>query len=623
MVAALARQLDQLQQPLLERVGPQLDRAEDDLWAGVGPAGRAPLLVELVGVVGDEVAALPVAVEHGGELGDDVGVAGCRGPHVPLEPGHLRRVGEVRRADVGGREAGPAVEDPRLGVQARRAEVVGDAHLGAEVDELVERRGARSSRCRSSSGPATARRPRSGGAGVEQRGDPAAPDEGHHDVDRVGRLDLRAQLVPQRRVRPARWSAASCRAAGSAARRSARACRRGCGGGARAAPSPDRPERAAVRRHELAQAIEERSGHPKPDPTRSSSLTSSRARSIWRLTCQAIRSEASALFSGRSLTTSGAARQSSTALKPSVTSSSYRPGPSSATPDVTRWVPPVGRPRGTSEDARKPSPIAADRPVRTGCCMERSAEWLRNARWGAGRCGWHHDSMAEPVRNRRSTVDLDDEDVEGAIERMAGRDLDRGRDAEHVYDTLTWGEGPSRIDQAGVQRWLWYELPTKYMTDEPGYMTRLAAVAAELFDELGLGAYAEICRSQVTAGVHAAFDRSRGDGFAAMRKALASSGIDPPDLDSFAWGQVMGTEEAMARRRRRAPWRRRSRMASSSSVAGAGGPVSGWSPSGSSTATIRVSPGRRGGQRSSPNGSAPGSTRRRCVRPISVGAERA
>ncbi len=155
--------------------------------------------------------------------------------------------------------------------------------------------------------------------------------------------------------------------------------------------------------------------------------------------------------------------------------------------------------------------------------------------------------MAEPVRNRRSTVDLDDEDVRGAIERMAGRDLDRGRDAQHVYDTLTWGEGPTRIDQAGLQRWLWYELPTKYMTDEPGYMTRLAAVAAELFDELGLGAYAEICRSMLTAGVHAAFDRSRDDGFAAMRKALASSGIDPPDLDSFVWGQVMGVEEATAR----------------------------------------------------------------------------
>ena len=43
-------------------------------------------------------------------------------------------------------------------------------------------------------------RPRSGGEGVEQRSDAAAADERHDDVDRVGRLDLRAQLVPQARL---------------------------------------------------------------------------------------------------------------------------------------------------------------------------------------------------------------------------------------------------------------------------------------------------------------------------------------------------------------------------------------------------------------------------------------
>ena len=31
------------------------------------------------------------------------------------------------------------MEHPRLGVQAGRAEVVGDAHVGTEVDELIER----------------------------------------------------------------------------------------------------------------------------------------------------------------------------------------------------------------------------------------------------------------------------------------------------------------------------------------------------------------------------------------------------------------------------------------------------------------------------------------------------
>lgn len=83
--------------------------------------------------------------------------------------------------------------------------------------------------------------------------------------------------------------------------------------------------------------------------------------------------------------------------------------------------------------------------------------------------------MVEPVRNRRSAIELDDQDVDCAIARIAGRDLDRSRDAQHVFSTLTWGEGPGQIDQSAVQPWLWYQLPTKYFTDEPGYMTRLAA----------------------------------------------------------------------------------------------------------------------------------------------------
>lgn len=153
----------------------------------------------------------------------------------------------------------------------------------------------------------------------------------------------------------------------------------------------------------------------------------------------------------------------------------------------------------------------------------------------------------EPTRNRRSALDLSEADVHEAIRRIALRDPGAAREAHHIYDTLTWGEGPGQIRQSGVQDWLWYRLPTKYLTDEPGYMTRLAAMAAELFDELGLDAYAALCRSSTTAGVHAAFDRSHADGFAAMHKAMDVSGIEPPNLDDFAWGQVMGTEEAMAR----------------------------------------------------------------------------
>ena len=113
--------------------------------------------------------------------------------------------------------------------------------------------------------------------------------------------------------------------------------------------------------------------------------------------------------------------------------------------------------------------------------------------------------MPPVVRNRRSPWDLSDHDVTAAFARLRERDEDLGREAEDVYGTLTWGEGPGQIRRAGVQEWLWYRVPTKYLTDEVGYMGRLAEAAAALFDELGLDAYAALCRSEVTAGVHAAF----------------------------------------------------------------------------------------------------------------------
>ena len=96
VMTTLPREFDEFEQPFLERVRPQLDRAEDHVRAAVGAAGPLPLIVELVWVVGNEVAGLPVAVEHGAELGNDVRVAGGRCSNVPLQPRHLRRVGEIR-----------------------------------------------------------------------------------------------------------------------------------------------------------------------------------------------------------------------------------------------------------------------------------------------------------------------------------------------------------------------------------------------------------------------------------------------------------------------------------------------------------------------------------------------
>ncbi|MEO6989169.1 MAG: hypothetical protein ABI239_11040 [Aquihabitans sp.] len=155
--------------------------------------------------------------------------------------------------------------------------------------------------------------------------------------------------------------------------------------------------------------------------------------------------------------------------------------------------------------------------------------------------------MVDPVRNQRLPTELKESDVDAALARIEQRDAARARDGAHVYETLTWGEGPGALTQHGVQDWLWYRLPTKYLTDEPVYMGRMAEIAAELFDELELDWYAAICRSETTAEVHRAFDRSDETGLTAMSKAMDESGIRPPDLDDFQWGQIMGIEESNAR----------------------------------------------------------------------------
>ena len=82
MVAALARESDFLEQPFLEGLRPELDRAHDErVDALICPRG---LLSEHVGVVRDEVAAVPVALENRGDLVNHVRVAGAGDADVPF-----------------------------------------------------------------------------------------------------------------------------------------------------------------------------------------------------------------------------------------------------------------------------------------------------------------------------------------------------------------------------------------------------------------------------------------------------------------------------------------------------------------------------------------------------------
>ena len=92
------------------------------------------------------------------------------------------------------------MEHPRLRVQACRTQVVGDANLCTEIDELIERPALRRIGVRGRQYAQRLARFTVAAQRVEERSDAAAPDERHHDVDRVGRLDLGPQLTPQRRL---------------------------------------------------------------------------------------------------------------------------------------------------------------------------------------------------------------------------------------------------------------------------------------------------------------------------------------------------------------------------------------------------------------------------------------
>jgi hypothetical protein len=144
-----------------------------------------------------------------------------------------------------------------------------------------------------------------------------------------------------------------------------------------------------------------------------------------------------------------------------------------------------------------------------------------------------------PVHEPSDTI------VAGALERLRAEDERLGGDAKAALNSLTWDEGLETITQYGLQRFLWYELPRKWMTDLDG-KRHLAMALGRVLDLVGLPRYAAICRSPETDAVLAAYERDDREGFAAFRRAEERSGVHPPDLPEFTWGPVMGMQEAGA-----------------------------------------------------------------------------
>ncbi len=137
-------------------------------------------------------------------------------------------------------------------------------------------------------------------------------------------------------------------------------------------------------------------------------------------------------------------------------------------------------------------------------------------------------------------------DVAAALDVLRAEDRELALDAEGAFNSLTHGEGVEQITQIALQEFLWYRLPEKFLTDD-AHKRRVAAALGRLLEVLHLPRYAAICTSEHTRAVLAAYeDDDDVRGRAAMRSAMAASGVQPVDVEELAWGGVMGMEEAAA-----------------------------------------------------------------------------
>lgn len=98
-------------------------------------------------------------------------------------------------------------------------------------------------------------------------------------------------------------------------------------------------------------------------------------------------------------------------------------------------------------------------------------------------------------------------------ERVAG-------DAEAALGSLTWDDG--------LQTFLWYELPRKWLTDLEGKL-HIAASLGRLLELVGLR-YAAICRGPETVAVRQAYERSSREAFASSvgRRSAPGCGAAGP-----------------------------------------------------------------------------------------------
>jgi hypothetical protein len=142
------------------------------------------------------------------------------------------------------------------------------------------------------------------------------------------------------------------------------------------------------------------------------------------------------------------------------------------------------------------------------------------------------------------SVVLEPAKLEHNLEDLSQRDEAAAADAREALEWLTMGESedePLVLTRRGLQLFLWYELPRKWLMP-PNELLHVAGAFAELLDLVGPEAapYAALCRSAETERVI----RTGGED---CFELIDASGLEPPDTKLLEWRDLMSMEEAQER----------------------------------------------------------------------------
>ena len=132
-----------------------------------------------------------------------------------------------------------------------------------------------------------------------------------------------------------------------------------------------------------------------------------------------------------------------------------------------------------------------------------------------------------------------------ALQTLAREDPAVAEDAKAALRWLTSGGGLEVISLLRLQEFLWCVLPTSWPASSSGHIA-VARALARLLTLAGMERYGDVCASEQTARIIAAYAEGHDHGVAAYSKALATSPAAPPDTDLLAWSSSMGQQERAA-----------------------------------------------------------------------------